>query len=304
MKRAPIVLALSALIAGLTLGAAQEAPAPAAAVVTGAVENMHSRSSASADVVSQAILGTNVKLLKKERNSDGEDWWQVETPDTYQGWIVSSALRFLKPDEKPYASAGKVFVVSSLLANTYREPSVTKHKPVKTAPIGAVLEIVGEKGERWLEVSLPCGTRAWIQKGEGDGREAPWTWPRTSVEDMVALSKRFIGLPYTWGGTSPFGLDCSGFVQLVYTLSGISILRDADIQMTKSGLLDVAAGDERAGDLVFFGSAKDKIGHVGMMVDAEYFINATVHETPTVRIDRLKDAYWQKIYQGARRAKS
>jgi gamma-D-glutamyl-L-lysine dipeptidyl-peptidase len=301
MKSASIVLALSALIAGLTLGAAQEAPAPAAAVVTGAVENMHSRSSASADVVSQAILGTNVKLLKKERNSDGEDWWQVETPDTYTGWVISSALRFFKPDEKPYASAGKVFVVSGLLANTYLEPSVTRHKPVKTAPIGAVLEVVGEKGERWLEVGLPCGTRVWIQKGDGDLREAPWSWPRTSVEDMVALSKRFLGLPYTWGGTSPFGLDCSGFVQLVYRLSGIPILRDAGIQMTDSGLLTVAAGDERAGDLVFFGKG---ISHVGMMIDAEYFINATVHETPCVRIDRLKDDYWQKIYQGARRSKS
>jgi len=300
MKRAPIVLALSALIAGLAQGAAPEAPAPAAAVVTGAVENMHSRSSASADVVSQAVLGTNVKLLKKERNSDGEDWWQVETPDTYTGWVISSALRFLKPGEKPYASTGKVFVVSGLLANTYRGPSVTKHKPVKTAPIGAVLEVVGEKGERWLEVALPCGTRAWIQKGDGAVREAPWAWPRTSVEDMTALSKRFLGLPYTWGGTSPFGLDCSGFVQLVYKLSGIPILRDAGIQMTDSGLLEVAGGDERAGDLVFFGKG---ISHVGMMIDAEYFINATVHETPCVRVDRLKDEYWQKIYQGARRPK-
>jgi len=279
----------------------QAAPAdPAAAVVTSAVENMHSRSSASADVVSQAILGTNVKLLKKERNSDGEDWWQVETPDTYKGWIISSALRLLKPGEKPYASQGKVFVVSGLLANTYREPSVTRHKPAKTAPIGAVLEVVGEKGERWFEVGLPCGTRVWIQKGDGDVREAPWSWPRTSVEGMVALSKRFLGLPYTWGGTSPFGLDCSGFVQLVYRLSGIPILRDAGIQMTDSGLLEVAGGGERAGDLVFFGKG---ISHVGMMIDAEYFINATVHETPCVRIDRLKDEYWQKIYLGARRPK-
>jgi len=303
MKRITIALAVMAALSGLACGAAQEPAAPAAAVVTSAVENMHSRSSASADVVSQAILGTNVKLLKKERNSDGEDWWQVETPDTYKGWVIASALKFLQPGEKPYASQGKVFVVSGLLANTYREPSVTRHKPAKTAPIGAVLEVVGEKGERWLEVGLPCGTRVWVQKGDGDVREAPWSWPRTSVEDMVALSKRFLGLPYTWGGTSPFGLDCSGFVQLVYRLSGVPILRDADIQMTDSGLLEVAGGDERAGDLVFFGSAKDKIGHVGMMIDAELFINATVHETPCVRIDRLKDDYWQKIYLGARRSK-
>jgi cell wall-associated NlpC family hydrolase len=305
MMKAPSAFFLSALVfvTGLALAAAQKPADPAAAVVINAVENMHRRPTSSSDVVSQAILGTNVRVLRKERNADGEDWYEVETPDTYKGWIVSSALGFLKPGEKPYASAGKIFSVSALLANTYREPDVTKHKPVKVAPISSVLEVVGERDARWLEVNLPCGTRVWIQRGDGEVREAPMVWPRTTPEDMVALSKRFIGLPYFWGGTSPLGLDCSGFVQLVYKMSGIPILRDADIQFEGSGLVEVAAGDEAIGDLVFFGSAKNKIGHVGMMIDAEYFINATTHEKPVVRIDRLKDAYWQKIYQGARRAK-
>ncbi len=276
---------------------------PAAAVVISAVENMHRLSTSSSDVVSQALLGDNVKVLKKDRNADGEDWVRIETPDTYPGWVLASSLRFLKPGEKPYASAGKVFVISGLLANTYREADVTKHKPVKVAPLSAVLEIVGERNERWLEVNLPCSTRAWIQRGDGDVREAPWTWPRRPAADMVALSKRFMGLPYTWGGTSPLGLDCSGFVQLVYKMNGVPILRDADIQMEKSGLVEVPKGSEQAGDLIFFGRALDKISHVGMMIDAEYFINATTYQTPCVRIDKLNEERWQKIYQAARRPK-
>lgn len=296
-----IALALIALAAAPGAAAPQAPGGPAAAAVTSAVENMHRRSTDDSDVVSQAILGTNVKLLKKERNADGEEWYEVETPDTYTGWIIGSALELLEPGAKPYASSGKVFVVTALLANTYREPSVTKHKPVKTAPISAVLEVVGEQDERWLEARLPCGTRAWIQRGDGEVREAPWAWPRRTAEEMVALSKRFIGLPYTWGGTSPLGFDCSGFVQLIYHMGGIPILRDADIQMEKSGLAEVAKGREQAGDLVFFGGRS--ISHVGMMIDGELFINATVHETPAVRIDRLKDEYWQKIYRGARRPK-
>jgi cell wall-associated NlpC family hydrolase len=303
MIKTPTSLTLLVVLAGLAFPAAQKPADPAAAVVINAVENMHSRSTASSDVVSQALLGNNVRILKKERNADGEDWYQVETPDTYKGWVVSSALRFLKPGEKIYASSGKIFVVTALLANTYREADVTKHKPVKVAPISAVLEVVGERDARWLEVNLACGTKVWIQRGDGEVREAPLVWPRTSPEDMVVLSKRFIGLPYFWGGTSPLGFDCSGFVQLIYKMGGSPILRDADIQFEGSGLVEVAAGDEAAGDLVFFGSAKNKIGHVGMMIDAEHFINATTHEKPVVRIDRLKDAYWQKIYQGARRPK-
>ncbi len=283
--------------------AGQDPAEPASAVVVKSVENMFRSATEDTDVVSQALLGDNVKVLKKEKNAKGEDWCQIETPDSYQGWVIASSLRFLKPGEKPYAAGGRVFVVSALLANTYREPDVTAHKPLKIAPISTVLEIVGEKGERWLEVALPCGHRAWVQKGDGDIREAPWTWPRLPVADTVALSTRFLGINYLWGGTSPLGLDCSGFAQLIYKMSGVPILRDADIQMTKSGLIEVPKGQEKAGDLIFFGRAIDRISHVGMMIDAENFINATTYETPCVRIDNLKVERWQKIYQAARRAK-
>jgi gamma-D-glutamyl-L-lysine dipeptidyl-peptidase len=261
---------------------------PAAAVVLSAVENMFRRATDDSDVVSQAILGTNVKLLNKERNAAGQDWCEIETPDTYKGWVAASALRLLGPGDKPYASSGKVFVVSSLLANIYSEDSVTRHRPVTVAPISAVLEVVGEKSERWLEINLPDNTRAWIQRGEGDIRAAPWTWPRRPVEDMVALSKRFMGLTYTWGGTSPYGFDCSGFVQLVHKMSGVGLRRDAGLQFVQPGLDVVPKGEERAGDLVYFG---------------ENFIDSKPSGRPGVQVDRLKDGDWQRIYQGARRPK-
>jgi len=302
MTKALIAILLVALSPALD-PAGQDPAGPVPAVVKTTVENMFRSATEDTDVVSQAKLGENVKFLKTEKNAAGEEWAQIETPDAYQGWVKASSLRVLKPGDKPYASAGKVFVVTGLLANAYREPDVTAHKPLRVAPISTVLEVVGEKGERWFEVVLPCGHRAWIQRGDGEIREAPWTWPRLPVPDMVALAKRFLGVNYLWGGTSPLGLDCSGFVQLVYKMSGVPILRDADIQMTKSGLLEVPRGQEQPGDLIFFGRAIDRISHVGMMIDAENFINATTYETPCVRIDDLKLERWQKIYQAARRPK-
>jgi cell wall-associated NlpC family hydrolase len=300
--KTPTAFFLFALVfvPGQALAAAQKPANPAAAVVINAVENMHRRSISSSDVVSQALLGDNVRILKKERNADGEDWSEVETPDTYQGWVISSALRFLKPGEKTYASSGKIFVVTALLANTYREPDVTKHKPVKVAPISSVLEVVGERDARWLQVNLPCNTRAWIQLGDGEVREAPMVWPRTSPEDMVVLSKRFIGLPYFWGGTSPLGFDCSGFVQLIYKMGGFPLLRDSDMQFAQTDLIAVPAGEEAAGDLVFF---TKKPGHVGMMINSKEFINATTWQRPVVQISRLDEAHWKELYQGARRPK-
>jgi hypothetical protein len=271
------------------------------AVVLNTAENMYSRPTSDADVVSQALLGTNIKILMTAKGPGGKEWCRIETPDTYKGWVLASSLRLLKPGDYPYASRGKIFVVISLLASAYREPDVTKHRPLAVAPISAVLEVRRQESERWLEVTLPSGIPAWMQSGDGELHEAPMSWPRLAPQALAALAKRFIGLPYLWGGMSPLGLDCSGFVQLIYKMGGIPILRDADIQFEGSDLLEVPRGSEAVGDLVFFGPAKDKITHVGMMVGDGEFISATTHEKPVVQVSPLKDPFWQRIYEGARR---
>lgn len=270
-------------------------------VIIRSVENMYSQPSAQVDVVSQALLGTTVKILKSQKDETQNDWYYIETPDTYHGWIDGRAVRIYKPGEKPYAAEGQVIEITSLFAYIYSNPDVTKQKPILMAPISTVLEL-GKYEERWGEVTLPCGRKAYIQIGDGQIKQAPFQRPRLNPEQMVALAKRFLGLPYFWGGTSPLGLDCSGFVQLIYRLSGIEILRDADIQFSQSGLIEVPKGQEKAGDLVFFGSKR--ITHVGMMISDKEFIHATTHEKPVVQISNLYDDYWQKLYQGCRRPKS
>lgn len=304
MKKFNIVIFLTLCLFLAVLSQSGRRALPEKAVVINNVENMYSRCSAGADIVSQAILGTNVNILQKQRNSQAEDWYQIQTPDSYQGWVIGKSLRFLRPKEKLYASEGKLFVVASLFANIYSQADVTKNKPVTTAPISSVLEVVAVGGERWCEIRLPCGKNAFIQKGDGFIVEAPFFWSRCSPDQMIELARKFLGLPYLWGGTSPFGLDCSGFVQLVYKMCGISILRDADIQFEGSGLEEVSPGQERPGDLVFFGKAKTKISHVGLMITNVEFIHATTHLKPIVQISRLDEAHWQGIYQGARRPKS
>ncbi len=270
-------------------------------VVVVTVENMHSGPSGTADVVSQAILGTNVDILGSVSNPEGEVWYEVETPDTYKGWIAASSLRPYKGGEKSYADTGSLFVVTSLFANVYPVSDVTERKPLMTAPMSSVLE-AGEARDGWIRILLPGGGEGWIQKGDGKLRPAPMVWPRLPAEEMAALAKRFLGLPYLWGGTTPFGLDCSGFVQLIYKMGGIPILRDADIQFEGSGLAAVPRGEERTGDLVFFGSSKDRISHVGMMVEGNEFIHSTTNTRPVVQISDLTAPYWAGIYQGARRA--
>jgi|GEM_PF-113845 len=285
----------------LALAAAGRTAAPAAGVVLSTAENMYSRPTAGSDVVSQALLGTNVRILRAAKNPDGGEWYNIETPDTYRGWIAASALRLIREGEWAYASRGKIFAVTALMAYVYAEPDVTARRPLTAAPISAVLEVRGRRNARWIEIMLPSGAPAWVQNGDGELRDAPMFWPRLAPEALIALAKRFVGLPYLWGGMSPLGLDCSGFAQLIYRMGGIPILRDADIQFEGSGLLDVPHGSEAVGDLVFFGPVKDKITHVGMIIGAGEFISATTHEKPVVQISQLADPYWRGLYRGARR---
>ncbi len=273
---------------------AQEKPG----VVLKSVDNMHRNPDEMSEVVSQAIIGTNVKILKMEKKDDKE-WFYIETPDTYKGWIEAKSIRTYKEGEEQYATKGKVFEVESLIAYIYRVEDVTKHKPLTFATISAVLE-VGECGERWCDIKLPSGEKGWIQKAEGFVRDAKEK-RKLLVDQMIEQAMRFLGVPYLWGGKTPLGLDCSGFTQLVFKLAGVELLRDAYMQFDQSDLEKVEKGKEKKGDLVFFGREGGRISHVGIMINEREFINATTHEKPVVQISNLYDSYWQKIYRGARR---
>lgn len=208
-------------------------------------------------------------------------------------------LRRLGPGERPYASDGRVVMVDSLFANLYREPDVTRHEPLLTLPFETRLEVAvdAEEGSRWIQVRLVESSTAWIQRGDVTFDCGP-----LPVEAVIALSKRFLGLPYLWGGASSFGFDCSGFVQMLCRRRGVVIPRDAAPQARWEGMAPVAKEELRPGDLLYFGSA-GKITHTGMYIGDGQFINATTHERPTVRIDRLDDPHWAKLFVAARRLK-
>jgi cell wall-associated NlpC family hydrolase len=95
---------------------------------------------------------------------------------------------------------------------------------------------------------------------------------------MAATGLRFIGIPYLWGGTTPRGFDCSGLVQRIYRLHGVSLPRDSD-QQARRGRLKPAGSYEtlRTGDLLFFGKSDAQITHVGMYLADGLFLHAYGH---------------------------
>jgi cell wall-associated NlpC family hydrolase len=292
----PRRLALLALLCAPCLWPA-EAPRREAVVVT-PVEDVHSAPSADSDVTSQAFLGQSVTVLE-ERAA----FARVELPDRYAGWLRLAALRGYPDASTPrYASRGRVAEVVSLIANVYREPSVTSARPKSQAPATARLELVGEPLEvelGWLLVRLPSGESGYVQAGDVRLSEASAPAPRLTGPELVAQARRFLGLPYLWGGMTPWGVDCSGFVAAVYRSGGRILPRDADLQFENPGARAVEPAALEPGDLVFFG--RPAVSHVGLYAGEGRFVHATTHERPVVQESRLDDPHWRELYRGARR---
>ena len=224
------------------------------------VANMYSERSEKSSVVSQVILGTNVEAINKQGK-----WIEVRTPDDYTGWMPRASLRQNK--SVPYGASGRVAQVWSLFANLYREPDVTTQQTLLTVPFETRLEVIQEPDDedrRWIKVRLPDERTAWIQRGDISVKERD-----LGIDEVIALSRRFAGLPYLWGGISSFGYDCSGFTQMLYRRMGVAIPRDAAPQAIWEGLDDTSRDKLQPGDLLFFGESEDNITHTGMYLVRE-----------------------------------
>lgn len=227
-------------------------------------------------IVSQARFAEKVQIQEIK----GE-WSLITTPDGYSGWAPSKAIITAN---KMYETAIKT---SRLSAHLYSVDD-TEYGPILSLPYGSPLKLMDDSNAGWLEVELPNGQSAFIQRG--DVAVEP---PLNKKQDLVHFSQKFMELPYTWGGRTSFGYDCSGFVQMLYNQIGIHLQRDAKQQILDERFQEVSLDDLEPGDLIFFGKKDGKIGHVGMSIGNDLFIHASSREnSPWIRISSLHAAEW------------
>ena len=162
--------------------------------------------------------------------------------------------------------------------------------------------LVTSTSEGWYEVQLPGGDPGWVR--QEDLREAPISRPRDkshpATGDMVVReAMQYLGVRYVWGGVSSQGLDCSGFIYVVFSAFAPDLLRMASYDYFRMGL-PVNQAELQPGDLVFFTTYAPGASHVGIYVGDRRFLHAS-SSASAVAISSLDEAYYTTRYVGARR---
>ncbi len=286
------------IVAALLAGTAPAAPPPASAVVTAATENLYARSDETSPVDDQVILGERLMVLE-----DAAGFAKVRTAAGEVAWIPERALR---RGDAPSAPGTKVARVTSNFAHVYSSPFFTMARPLLSAPVGArMIFLEGEEkdGFEWVRLALPDGRVGYVARPEVTLLPFEENPPLRSPVSWIAFGKRFLGAPYTWGGTTPLGFDCSGLIQRILSEHGVTLKRNSYEQAFQDPqLVPVSFEALRPGDLLFFGTP-DKIDHEAMWIGDGTVLQATRHNVPGVQITPFDSPFLKPLFRYARRLK-
>jgi cell wall-associated NlpC family hydrolase len=211
------------------------------------------------EMVSQILFGETFVITDLEKN-----WIKIVLDfDQYEGWVSENQVKKLNKDDYNNLKNNNTFVLSDLI--TFISQS---NSDLQTISLGGSLPFYDKNSFHILENKY--NFEGSVQQGEGFRK------------NLVRTAQLFLNTPYLWGGRTPFGIDCSGFTQMVYKVNGYMLYRDAHQQARQGEVLSFIEESE-PGDLAFFDNEEGEIIHVGMILDNNYII----HCNGKVRIDRL-----------------
>ena len=214
------------------------------------------------ELVSQLLYGEHFKVLEQRKN-----WSKIRLAfDKYEGWI----------DNKQYVEVTK---------EGYED--INSSKPKYSTDL---VEFIEDENNQLHPILLGSSINSLkFLKHKHDGSILSEVMPK---ENLIKTASLYLNSPYLWGGKTPFGIDCSGFTQMVYKINGYRLLRDASQQASQGEVLSFIEESE-PGDLAFFDNAEGDIIHVGIIMGNNYII----HAHGKVRIDRLDQSGIYNINQ-------
>ncbi len=220
---------------------------------------LRKEASHSSEMVSQILFGETYEVVQEQNN-----WRLIKCIyDDYEGWID---------------------------VNQHQELNEKDFMNITGSDAGVALELVSSAASGYHSIPVVCGSslpffdgmnfkigkEKFIYNGQAIQSEAK------NIVLLERVAMRYLNAPYLWGGRSPFGIDCSGFTQVVYKFAGVQLLRDA-YQQAEQGAVVNFIEEAQAGDLAFFGNEAGKIIHVGMILKD----NRIIHSSGKVRIDKI-----------------
>lgn len=257
----------------------------------------------SGELASQALMGTPVKILEREDNG----WLLIQTPDNYIAWVDRGAITTIKKEQlKQWQNSPKLIYTRSY-GSAYSEANINS-ETVSDLVAGCIIELKAEK-DGFYEVLFPDHRKGFVAKNEANIYNKWLSGINANEENLDKTSKRLMGVPYLWGGTSFKGVDCSGFTKTVYFLNGIMLPRDASQQVMVGETVDRTGNwsNLKTGDLLFFGEKREdsseRVVHVAMWLGNGEFIHASDKVSINSMISSAPnfDAYNFKRYLRAKR---
>ncbi|MCB0471501.1 MAG: C40 family peptidase [Flavobacteriaceae bacterium] len=242
-------------------------------VITNSVANIRIVKGDASEMASQALMGTPLKMLQKTGN-----WYMVQTPDSYIGWIYGSEFSLMNASEFDQWLQKPKLIFTDTYGKSYN--NISKEGVVSDLVAGDILAILNESND-FYQIAYPDGRMGYVLKSQSKPYMNWLNDMKTTQETLVETSKQLLGVPYLWGGTSTKSVDCSGFTKTVYFLNGLVIPRDASQQVNEGKLIDDQKDFSKLqpGDLLFFGrispEGKEKVVHVGMWIGNNEFIHAS-----------------------------
>jgi len=225
-----------------------------------------------AEMVTQLLFGDLFRITEQE-----SQWLKIrQSFDDYEGWLSISQVNLVS-DKEFLSLAGSETPVTMDLVQILSDESGRSMVPVV---IGSSLPGYHASGmdivqDRYLYEGVTSGPYRF------DGLNSVMEAGKFR-EQLTCDALLYLNAPYIWGGRSPFGLDCSGFMQMVFKLQGFKLRRDASQQASQGDVVSLVEEAE-PGDLAFFDDADGNITHVGMLINH----NRIIHCSGKVRIDTL-----------------
>jgi gamma-D-glutamyl-L-lysine dipeptidyl-peptidase len=209
------------------------------------------------EIVSQVLFGEHFEILEQLKQ-----WSKIKLQfDDYEGWVDTKQYQIISETNYNLLSQEVIILNADLI-----EYITSPENLLIPIPLACSLSFLSHN-----EIN--------ISNFEFEGTRTSGIKPK---ESLIKTAFMYLNAPYLWGGKTPFGVDCSGFTQMVYKLNGYKILRDAS-QQAKQGEALSFIEESEPGDLAFFDNEDGNIIHVGIIMENNYII----HASGKVRIDRL-----------------